>query len=638
MAAWIDPTVDVKLEIAFSTDPLATTPTYTDVTAYLRDIPSIQRGASSEDTSIGVGFATFVLSNRDRRFDPDYSSGAYYPNVKPMRRVKLTVTKSSAVVVFTGFVQSWTNDWTIDDGISVVRCVDSMWWLANNTLGLTAFEAEQAVDDPLHRWKMLSETSMFDDVNGVLILEDQFLVDEANYAAAEFVTSIGAPTGDDGGITSSDDTGLLSTLWQNTNVSGALTGEAKTLEFIARASLSAGNGQQLLSFQARAGSGWYVSYSTDAGLTSAGQWYVEYENLSDNKGTPSWYSMDGPLTLGEGHHVAFTADASNVYLYIDGVLTDTQAHGGAYSAMPSQVVVEAFKGVWISHATTYATTLSSTRIAAHAVAARGAFGGSGYKERGGARIGRVLDEIGWSSSLRSLDTGNFGHGAYLPAGQQALDYIRAVVDVERGLFFCDRTGNLNFVDLPASVSTAATGKVFSDDGGAGAIKYAQLRMSPASADTVRNVVTVSYSTVGAITRRDATSEDSYGSSQLFIDGPTLAKARDASSIAAWELAQRKDPSTRVESITVYWRNGTSTDTTNAIDTCSAIEVGDVVTVEVTPMGVGSQVVKTCQVIGIEHEIGLTQGITTLYMRPAYDQSGWFTLGTSALGGTDVLLP
>ena len=223
--------------------------------------------------------------------------------------------------------------------------------------------------------------------------------------------------------------------------------------------------------------------------------------------------------------------------------------------------------------------------------------------------------------------------------QQAIDYIRAVADVERGLFFADRTGNLAFVDLAASVGGSATGKVFSDDGGAGAIKYTQpFTMSPASVDTVRNVVTVSYSDVGAITRRDATSEATYSSSQLFIDGPTLAKARDASSIAAWELAQRKDPSTRVESITVLWRNGTATDTTNAIDTCSAVELGDVVTVEITPRGVGSQVVKTCQVVGIEHEITKEHGVTTLYMRPAYDQSGWFTLGTSALGGTDVLLP
>lgn len=630
MTAWIDPTIDVKLEVAFSTDPLATTPTWTDVTPYLRDIPSITRGATSEDTTIGTGFATFVFDNRDRRFDPDHASSPYSPNVKPMRRVRLTVTKTSAVVTFTGFVLSWTNDWTVDDGVSVVRCVDSMWWLANKPLDLSTYETTVMADSPMAYWRTMSDKTLIDMVGGPTLgalARSNYVI---TYTAPDVLqTDIGYPLGDG------------AALWDQFVTAEGPASPPRAFEFWVKTEdatdmnfnvFTGSETQEFMSF----------FYSDLLGTSPFGiNLWIQSSDLSVEYDTRLSWEFDSTTA----HHVAVWFDATNATVMIDGLVQFTIAAGalpgagaGARTYMSATAGDSSLSEGGLGHVAVYSTAPSSTRFRAHHEAGRTAYGGSAYKERGGARITRVLDDIGWSSSLRSLDTGNFRHGAYLPAGQQALDYIRAVVDIERGLFFADRTGALNFLDIVAMTGGAATGKVFSDDGGAGAIKYAALRMSPASAETVRNIVTVSYSTVGGITRRDATSEGENGSSQLFIDGPTLALARDASSIAGFELDQRKDPTTRVESITVYWRNGAATDTTNAVDTLSAVDIGDIVTVEITPMGVGSQVVKLCQVIGIEHEIAVDRAQTTLYMRPAYDQSGWFTLGTSALDGTDVLLP
>lgn len=636
MTTWIEPTVDVKLEIAFDTDPLATTPTYTDVTAYLRrnDSIRISRGVTSEDTAIGPGFATFTLSNLDRRFDPDYSSGAYYPNVLPMRRVKLTVTKTSSVVVFTGFVMSWTNDWTVADGVSIVRCVDSMWWLANKPLAGSAYEAIVLASDPAAYYRLQSTS----DADAMDMAGESSGVITEQIPAQIWLGAVGIYEGTATSVDIRRPRGASNAIFDCAMIADtAITSPPVAVELWARIDASAVR----MGVEARDTSGNYLSVQF-AG-TDHTAFVLQYSNSST---TRSFFGLIDSVPLPSGvHHVAVWADTTNIYIAIDGIKKYTSALTASASPTSERsIVVQATADgasttlSGLCSVAIHTTAPSIDDFLAHFAVGQSAYGDPGYKERGGARIGRVLDEIGWPAAQRSLDEGSFRHGVYLPDSQQAADYIRSVADVERGLFFCDRSGNLAYVDLSASVGGAATGKTFSDDGATGAIRYTDLRMAPASVDTIRNVVTVSYSDVGAITRRDSTSESTYGSSQLFIDGPTLALARDASSIAAWELAAKKDPSTRVESISIPWRLDVAADTTAAVDTCSAVDLGDIVTVEITPRGVGSQVVKTCQVIGIEHVIELEQAITTLYMRPAYSQSGWFTLGTSALDGADVLLP
>lgn len=93
-------------EIAFATDPNVP-PTWVDVSGYLQRL-SIRRGRQTELDRIETGYASLALDNRDRRFDPAYTSGPYYPNVVPMRRVRLSgVWLSSKYPVFTGYIGSW---------------------------------------------------------------------------------------------------------------------------------------------------------------------------------------------------------------------------------------------------------------------------------------------------------------------------------------------------------------------------------------------------------------------------------------------------------------------------------------------------------------------------------------------------
>lgn len=96
-----------KLEVAWSTDPFATTPTWTDLsspTSYVRSA-SAKRGRGNAFSRIEAGQAVVSLDDRDLRFDPFNTAGAYYPNVKPGKKARLSCTYNAVTYyLFTGYI------------------------------------------------------------------------------------------------------------------------------------------------------------------------------------------------------------------------------------------------------------------------------------------------------------------------------------------------------------------------------------------------------------------------------------------------------------------------------------------------------------------------------------------------------
>jgi len=289
----------------------------------------------------------------------------------------------------------------------------------------------------------------------------------------------------------------------------------------------------------------------------------------------------------------------------------------------------------VSHLALYGTAAApqtSTEWNAHYVAGLTAYGHP-FGETGGARITRALDDAGWSPSLRSIDAGQTPQGPYEPGGQRLMGYLRSVERSEQGMVFFDVAVNLNFVDRQA-LWKLASAVTFTDDGGAGDAKYTdQVRGS--HHDTIRNIVTTSYASTGGITRRDSTSITNYGEAAELIQCPTIATAEIASSLSAYVLRQQKDPATRISRLTVPIRvSGGDNEAAKVL----ALDIGSKVTVERTPMGVGSQVVKTLLVQGIRHSIRVDQWVTTLYLSPApasNTDSPYLTIGDATLGKVGV---
>lgn len=117
---------NLRAWISWTTNPLDA-PVFTgtaDITSYLLDEGfSIRRGRKDKTAPVAAGRLTLTVLNTDRRFDPEYTAGAYYPNVKPMKRIQVNMqwpTGGTHYVLFSGFVESFRPDYDIY-GRSVCR-------------------------------------------------------------------------------------------------------------------------------------------------------------------------------------------------------------------------------------------------------------------------------------------------------------------------------------------------------------------------------------------------------------------------------------------------------------------------------------------------------------------------------------
>ena len=101
-----------------------------DITEYVR-AASTSRGATNERQRVEAGTATIELDNRDGRFTPFLSSSPYYPNILPMRRIRIKATWNGVFYpVFYGFVESWPVVFNDTDTTVQVQLVDGFSILA----------------------------------------------------------------------------------------------------------------------------------------------------------------------------------------------------------------------------------------------------------------------------------------------------------------------------------------------------------------------------------------------------------------------------------------------------------------------------------------------------------------------------
>lgn len=94
------------IEIAFTTDPGAA-PVWVDVTQYVFSLTT-HRGRATELDRFDAGTVTVELNNNDRRFDPTNTAGPYYPNLLPMRRIRVSAVWNAVTYrAITAFIDAW---------------------------------------------------------------------------------------------------------------------------------------------------------------------------------------------------------------------------------------------------------------------------------------------------------------------------------------------------------------------------------------------------------------------------------------------------------------------------------------------------------------------------------------------------
>lgn len=103
MAAF-DSNVDVEVHFGFGSGPFTATPTWTDVSTYVRGA-NWTRGRSSLQATYPAGNGSLLLDNTDGRFYPWNTSSPYTPNVKIGVPVRIRATHNSILYpLFYGYL------------------------------------------------------------------------------------------------------------------------------------------------------------------------------------------------------------------------------------------------------------------------------------------------------------------------------------------------------------------------------------------------------------------------------------------------------------------------------------------------------------------------------------------------------
>jgi len=106
-----------------------------DITGYVRG-GSTDRGTSNELQRVEAGTASLLLDARDGAFVPTNTLSAFYPNIVPMRRVRILATWASVdYPVFSGYAESWPVTFPgIVDQVVQLRLVDGFTVLARTAV------------------------------------------------------------------------------------------------------------------------------------------------------------------------------------------------------------------------------------------------------------------------------------------------------------------------------------------------------------------------------------------------------------------------------------------------------------------------------------------------------------------------
>src|SRR5580765_2359473 len=251
----------------------------------------------------------------------------------------------------------------------------------------------------------------------------------------------------------------------------------------------------------------------------------------------------------------------------------------------------------------------------------------------GARILALLDDSGWARTNTSIDAGRTvmpAHVGTVSAWQAMLE----ACDSEIGDLYVSAAGAMRFRNRDNIIAETRSNTSQATFGDAGVeLHYHDIQISYDD-QRIRNQITVAYNEAGGTVEvRDADSINDYGLHQFTLQA-SIADRNTAANLAWFLLHLYRTPFIRVDGITLKPRR----DSTNLWPAVLARELGDLVTVKLTPPGGGSRISRDVFVRGIEYDIDADLDWTVRFTFSDaslfYDP---FVLDTSLLDSTTDLL-
>ena len=632
--SWFDG-VTITLECAFATAPGSTSPTWTDISAYMRGSITTSIGRASEFDDFQAGQLTVTLDNRDRRFDPNYTAGAYYPNVLPNKRIRLRATYNSITYdVFTGWVDGWPQSY--DHGANVDATVqlvahDALATLAKASLPESPWAVEVKADGPAIWWRM-------DENFGATMIDQSGNGRDGVYR---------------GGSTFNSRTGLVAN--SSDAAMAFLSGTSETVNGYTSQSTSVARSTPPFTVEAWFSISayvvspgfYYIGYRPYNGVTadtpglSAGIRITDVQYGGYARGFGGAIAIGGTLpALNTAHHVAVViagpASGDTTTLYVDGVQVASTASGGTWDggtiqASDGEVQYNGAAGtLTLDEMAIYTTALSAARVLAHAGAGSTAYAG----DLSGARCTRILDAIGWNATDRSIDTGRTTCQAAVYTNQTALAYLQLVARSEQGAIYATPSGVLRFEGRDSRLTTTAstTSQATYSDQAAASIRYTDLVYDYSNA-RIYNVVQTQRSGGSTFEASDATSITNYLRQQDPASLAGLLNQSDAEikDMGYWRLGKYKNPVQRITGMTLTPRAAPTTMYPEVLGR----KISERVTVTRTPQAVGSAISTALLVEGIQHTITVDGLWTTQMLLSPADAYAWLVLDHATFGQLDA---
>jgi hypothetical protein len=569
-------------EAGFGFGALATSVSWTTLGSVL-DYSST-RGRSSEFDYFPTASLGVRLADYDRRYDPLNSAGAYAGSLVPNVPFRVTATHDGTVYPRAyGYVDEWSAQPRRNVGFVDVRASDGFKILAQAMLPQSVYETVVPADSPHFYWR-LGES-------GPVAVDSSGNGHSGFYAArgVEQNARVVRPFGE-GSFKGAADS-YRPVVAEST--AAMVTAVPMTVELwlvsdpIQRPASSVVAYYVFNQGSATASERAGMSYVLSSDGT-ADQIVVGHDGGTGN--TSRKYGLGKRLDDGQVHHVVAVIESAVTTLYIDGQVVAMTASDASFGA-DSQPVGFALGGFvagqtfsswpgFISDLGVYDVALTAAQVAEHYEAGTAPWDG----DFTGARIGRILDLVGWPSALRDLDSGEVLLGPADLDGMNALAYLRLVAQSEGGRLFMSADGKVTFHDAARIRADTAASVTFSDDGSDNPYIYGSLKYTD-SDRWVRNHAVIQRKYGLPQTVADATSIEAYGTQTLNLSGLLMRSDAQARGRAEGAVYRYKDPQTRVDSWTVNPQQKVATWAATL-----ALELGEHVNLEVTPAGVGSQAV------------------------------------------------
>lgn len=597
------------VEISFDDGPYVASPTWVDITSYVRDI-TIHRGRSSDFDQFDTGTAQLVLDNRTRLFDPLYTSGTYYGKLLPRRQIRIRGTANSTTYdVFRGYIAGWPVTWSEAgyDSTVTIQAFDALGLMANETLPTDWPQYTTEALNPRHYWKFndtRTSKKVVDRGSGPNLTID--------YSAASEYQSFETPPMADGCVGNS--------LFLTTNTGASITTTTAFQNFtIAGLFLNPNN-------RSSSSAGYFIFQYNGVAL------YVDiYDQITNPRiriiqgGTV--YEYAGPaLPKTNATYLTFTINAATpgtviIGTFYNGTLVTSTFVSSAAAAQPNK---ESFtvSDLQCQEVTVYDGILSDANIAKlyNAITGR-------YSETTTARMNRLIGTTSYPAALQNFTASPVATVSEIGSGAGVIAEMQLVADSEGGEIYVAKDGKLtttarfDVFNATRSANVQAT----ITDSGAG-LKYGPELLIEYDADNLKNDITLQFSGDGEVNVSSDYTITTYGGASTTVE-TQLDSPTSATELANMELGVEGVLIPRISPLDL-------TPNTAAADwaTILGLELLDRVTFKRTP-ATGNQFSRDALINAIDHQItpGVWQTQVTLSMRYTSPE----TLDDDVLGLLDL---